>query len=235
MPAPLVQVRNVVKDFRALRPLRLRHFDLGERDSVALLGFDQAMAEVLVSLITGAIVPDEGSIAVFGQETTTIANAEAWVGMLDQFGLISERAVTLDQLTTRQNLALPMSLQIETLPDDVGHRVSQIATEVGLTAAELSAPAGSLDPLARQRLRLGRALALDPKVLLAEHPNAPLSQPDTQTFASVFARVVAARQIAALVLTANHEFAASISSRVLTHQPATGELKAPPAWRRWFS
>src|SRR5690348_15219800 len=73
MPAPLVQVRNVVKDFRALRPLRLRHFDLGERDSVALLGFDQAMAEVLVSLITGAIVPDEGFIAVFGQETTTIA------------------------------------------------------------------------------------------------------------------------------------------------------------------
>ena len=76
MDAPLVQVREVTKDYRALRPLRLQEFDLHAGESVAFLGFDLAMAEVLVNMITGAILPDSGSITVFGQRTDTIANAE---------------------------------------------------------------------------------------------------------------------------------------------------------------
>ncbi len=111
MSRPLIEVRDVVKDFRGLRPLRVQQLDLQEHQSIALLGFDQATAEVLVNLITGAILPDTGSITVFGQLTSAIADAEAWVHTLDQFGLISERAVMLDQLTTEQNLALPLSLR----------------------------------------------------------------------------------------------------------------------------
>jgi ABC-type transporter Mla maintaining outer membrane lipid asymmetry ATPase subunit MlaF len=231
----LIEVREVVKDFRALRPLRLHHLDLHEGESIALLGFDQAMAEVLVNLITGAILPDSGSISVFGRRTAAIADAEAWVATLDQFGLISERAVMLDQLTTEQNLALPISLHIHTMPGDVRERVAAIATEVGLNRQQIEAQVATLDPLGRQRLRLGRALALAPRVLLAEHPNAPLSELDTRSFAAVFKRVVTSRQIAALVLTANREFAASISSDVFTLQPATGQLKPLSGWRRWLS
>jgi ABC-type lipoprotein export system ATPase subunit len=232
---PLIQVRDAVKDFRGLRPLRLREFDLHEGESVALLGFDKAMAEVLVNLLTGAILPDSGTITVFGGQTHTIADAESWVRTLDQFGLISERAVMLDQLTTEQNLAMPLSLHIETMPGDLRERVAALATEVGISAAELAAPVGTLDPLARQRLRLGRALALEPRVLLAEHPNAPLSGADTRAFASVFRNVVGNRHIAALVMTANQDFAATISPQVLTLQPATGLLKRSASWRRWLS
>jgi ABC-type transporter Mla maintaining outer membrane lipid asymmetry ATPase subunit MlaF len=235
MKIPLIQVRDVMKDFRSLRPLRLQSFDLHEGESQALLGFDQGMAEVLVNLITGAILPDTGTITVFGQQTAGIANAETWVRTLDQFGLISERAVMLDGFTVEQNLALPMSLQIESMPADLRERVTALANAVGLPGHELASGAGQLTPLNRQRLRLGRALALDPRVLIAEHPNAPLSQPDTQTFAQVFKRVVADRRIAALVLTADPAFASSISPQVLTLQPATGLLKSSPAWRRWFS
>jgi ABC-type methionine transport system ATPase subunit len=235
MSHPLIEVRDVVKDFRGLRPLRVQQLDLHEHQSIALLGFDQAMAEVLVNLLTGAILPDAGSITVFGQRTSAIADAEAWVQTLDQFGLISERAVMLDQLTTEQNLALPLSLRIHSMPDEVRERVRGIASEVGLSSAELESQVAALTPLGRQRLRLGRALALSPRVLLAEHPNAPLSAEDTLAFATVVRHVVASRRIGALVLTANHEFAASISSEVLTLQPATGTLKATSAWRKWFS
>jgi ABC-type branched-subunit amino acid transport system ATPase component len=235
MSRPLIEVREVVKAFGGLRPLRVQQLDLHEHQSIVLLGFDQATAEVLVNLITGAILPDTGSISVFGQLTSAIADAEGWVHTLDQFGLISERAVTLDQLTTEQNLALPLTLLIQSLPDDVRDQVRGIASEVGLSTGELESQVAALTPLGRQRLRLGRALALSPRVLLAEHPNAPLSAEDTLAFATVLRRVVASRRIGSLVLTANHEFAASISSEVLTLQPATGNLKPTSAWRKWFS
>jgi len=235
MDSPLIEVRGVVKGFGGLRPLRLLQLDLHEHQSIVLLGFDQAMAEVLVNLITGAILPDTGSISVFGQRTSDIVDAEVWVHTLDQFGLISERAVMLDQLTTEQNLALPLSLRLHSMPDELRDQVRGIASEVGLSTGEIESQVGALTPLGRQRLRLGRALALSPKVLLAEHPNAPLSAEDTLAFANDFRRVVTSRRIGALLLTANHEFAASVSSEVLTLQPATGVLKATPAWRRWFS
>ena len=118
---------------------------------------------------------------------------------------------------------------------EVRERARAIASEVGLSNAELESQVALLSPLGRQRLRLGRALALSPKVLLAEHPNAPLSAGDTLAFASVVRQVVESRRVGALVLTANPEFASSISSEVLTLQPATGALKAASAWRKWFS
>src|SRR5690606_16542149 len=56
----LVQLRNVSKDYRGLRPLRVARLDLRAGQSVALLGFDQVSAEVLVDLVTGATTPDSG-------------------------------------------------------------------------------------------------------------------------------------------------------------------------------
>lgn len=235
MDIALIQVRDVIKDYRGLRPLRLQQLDVHAAESMSLVGFDQAMAEVLVNLLTGAILPDSGSITVFGEQTQAIANPESWVTMLDQFGLISERAVMLDQLTSEQNLAMPLSLHIHTMPGDLRDRVGRIAREVGLTNDELGRAVGSLEPLARQRLRLGRALALDPRVLLAEHPNAPLSGADTRVFAELYRHVVVRRRISSIVLTADDAFAAAVSPQVLTLQPATGLLKKSSGWRRWLS
>lgn len=235
MSEPLIRVRGVTKDFRGLRPLRLQEFDLHEGDAVALLGLDQAMGEVLVNLLTGATLPDTGEIHVFGELTASITDPQAWVRTLDQFGLISERAVLLDELTAEQNLAMPFSLRLHTMPAEVRAQVRALADEVGLAAAALASPVAALPPLDRQRVRLGRALALNPKVLLAEHPNAPLSEPDTPAFAADLTRIVSARRLSALVVTANREFATAIGQRVLALQPATGVLRPATGWRRWLS
>src|SRR5262245_26277193 len=115
MPSPdvLVRLRSVSKDYRGLRPLRIESLDIHTRQIVALVGFDQVMAEVLVDLITGAIVPDAGEVVVFGQGTTDIADRDAWLSTLDRFGLLTERAVLLDRLSVEQNLALPFSLGLD--------------------------------------------------------------------------------------------------------------------------
>ena len=85
------------------------------------------------------------------------------------------------------------------------------------------------------RLRLGRALALDPHVVLAEHPNAELSADDTPVFAADVSRIISRRRVAMLVFTADRTFASAVAEDVLTLQPATGELRRSNGWRRWFS
>ena len=232
----LIEITGVTKDYHGLRPLRVEHLQIAAGESVALLGVDAAMAEVLVSLITGAQLPDEGEVRLFGRPTKSITGVEEWVKELDRFGLISARAVLVDQFTTEQNLALPLSLEIEPLPPDIRAQVGQLASEVGLTNEELGAITAVLSPGAQLRLRVGRALALRPEVLIAEHPNALLPGNESLRFAADFARIAAGRAIAALVMTADPAFAAVIAKRVLEFQPATGRLvEKQSGWRRWFS
>ena len=231
----LVELRGVSKDFRGLRPLRIQHLEIRDRESTALLGIDAAMSEVLINLITGAQLPDEGQVIVFGRPTTSITAVDDWVVELDRFGLISDRAVLVDQFTTDQNLALPLSLEIEDMPESVRREVGRLAVEVGLTTEELSLPTAALGPAAQLRLRLGRALALRPRVLLAEHPNASLSRDESPRFAKDFARITSDRGLASLLTTVDASFANSAAGRVLEFEPATGALKGVSWLRRWFS
>jgi ABC-type transporter Mla maintaining outer membrane lipid asymmetry ATPase subunit MlaF len=230
----LVQLRGVTKDYHSLRPLRIAELVVPPGRSLALLGFDQLMAEVLVDLITGAILPDSGEVVAFGKPTSSIGGPDAWLTTLDLFGLLTDRAVLVEQFTVEQNLALPLSISVEEMAADVRARVWELAHEVGL-ANDLQRQAGVLPPGQRARIRLGRALALAPKVLIAEHPNATLPSEDASAFAADIARIVEARGIASVIVTADHEFARAVAREVLTLEPATGVLKPASGWRRWFS
>lgn len=232
---PLIALRSVVKDYRGLRPLRIERLDIAEGQSVALLGFDQTTAEVLVSLITGAITPDTGDIVVFGQSTRDIVDADAWLEGLDRFGILSERAVLLDQLTAEQNLAVPFSLELEDMDPAIRRRVHALAEEVGLEASELQRSTGVLSAGARQRVRLGRALALQPRVLLSEHPNASLAEHEVPGFAADFSKTISARRLTSIVLTADRTFASALAPLVLELNAANGALRPAGGWRTWFS
>lgn len=230
----LLRLRGVSKDYRSLRPLRIAELDLPPGRSLALLGFDQTMAEVLVDLITGAILPDSGEIVAFGQHTSSIADPGSWLTTLDQFGLFTERAVLVEQFTVEQNLALPLSITVEDMTPEIRSRVAELASEIGL-ANELRRQAGVLGPALRARIRLGRALAIAPRVLVAEHPNATLSAQEASALGTDMARIIETRGIASIVLTADESFARAVSKEILVLEPATGALKPASSWRRWFS
>ena len=231
----LVDIRGVTKDYQSLRPLRVAELTVREGQSIALVGFDRAMAEVLVNLITGASLPDTGTITVFGEPTTAIRDPDAWVDTLDRFGLISERALLVDRFTAEQNLAMPLSLEIENMSASLRAHAHGLAEEVRLPLEELPRPTGSLSTVSQLRVRLGRALALGPRVLLAEHPNALTSAADARLFAVDYANVISERQLASLVMTADESFASAIADEVFTLQPGSGILRPSPRWRRWFS
>lgn len=232
---PVVRLRGVRKEYQSLRPLRIEEFDLAPTDTVALLGFDRAAAEVLVNMITGATLPDEGDVIVFGGSTRNITTTDAWFTTLDRFGILSERVVLLDELTVRQNLALPLSLDLESMTPELSRQVDALRVEVGIPAEEADRPMGSAGLSTKLRVRLGKALALKPNVILAEHPNASLPADDVVQFGRDLASIAATRRIAMLVLTADTAFAAAACRRVLALSPATGELTPSPAgWRGWF-
>jgi ABC-type lipoprotein export system ATPase subunit len=179
-------------------------------------------------------VPDAGEIRIFGRPTTTIEDADTWLSSLDSFGILSERAVLLDNMTVEDNLTMPLTMALHNVDAVVRAKVETIALEVGLSPGDMGRPVAALSSSARLRLRLGRALGPDPRIILSEHPNALLDAGDVVEFATDYSRIVARRGVASIVLTADPAFASAVAPKILTLQPATGELKPLSAWRRLF-
>jgi predicted ABC-type transport system involved in lysophospholipase L1 biosynthesis ATPase subunit len=113
-------------------------------------------------------------------------------------------------------------------------QVQQLAEEVGLGAGNLSTRVGESRPEVQARVRLARALALNPQVLFAEHPSATLPRDTVKAFAGDLSRVARARHLAVLAITADDTFASALGGQMLTHEPATGALKTRSSWRKLF-
>ena len=229
MIVPVLELKDVSKDYHGLRPLRISRFSISPGEQVALLGFDQATAEIFVNLVTGATLPDRGDIRLFGRATSEITDSADWLASVDRFGIVSRRAVLLDSLTVVQNLAMPYTLDIEPPSPEMRERAVALAGEVGLTESSLDRPVAELDALGVFCARLARAVALDPAILVFEHPTAEIASADIVTLASRCRDVASRRKIATVVLTADREFAQVSASRVLTLDPASGRL-APDGW-----
>ena len=232
MTLPLLQLSAVSKDYHGLRPLRIEQLEVAPGDQLAIVGLERPAAEVFIHLVTGATLPDRGEIIVFGRATAAIQDSADWFATLDRFGIVSERAVLLDALSVIQNLAVPFSLEIEPPPDSVQSSARILASEVGLEAASWDRPVAELDLPSRLRVRFARALALEPAVLLLEHPSAGLTGADAALIGRDLRAVSERRGVAAVTLTADPAFAAVIAARVWTLQPATGRLVERS--RSWF-
>src|SRR5262245_43035408 len=142
--APVLRITRVRKQYNALRPLRLNDLAVGAGERVAISGLDAGAAEVLVNLVTGASVPDEGDVQVQGHSTAAIADGDQWLASLDRFGIVSPRAVLLDGATVLQNLAMPLTLQIDPIPEDADARARSVAGEAGIDPQFFDRPVAGL-------------------------------------------------------------------------------------------
>jgi ABC-type transporter Mla maintaining outer membrane lipid asymmetry ATPase subunit MlaF len=225
-----LELTAVEKTYGALRPLRIQRLTIQSGSLATLVGFDAPAAETFVNLITGAVLPEKGEVRSLGRVTSTISDGEAWLAFVGQFGFVTDRAALLDGLTVAQNLALPFDLEIDPIPASVVARVLSLGDELGVEPSNHDVPIGHASPMLRAKVRLGRALALDPRVVVLEHPTATLAPTEISDYAALVRSVWNRREITVLVLTADERFGKAIGVRTLYWKPATGELKEKKSW-----
>jgi ABC-type lipoprotein export system ATPase subunit len=152
--------------------------------------------------------------------------------MLDGVGILTDRAVLIAQFSVEQNIAMPFTLEIDPVTPDLSARVAALAREVGLPETHLPTRVAEAPPAVLARVRLARALALDPALLLAEHPSATLPRDEVRAFAEDLTRVARARAVAVVAMTADPLFAGALGGDQFTLDPATGALRTPSLWNK---
>jgi ABC-type branched-subunit amino acid transport system ATPase component len=224
VPTAILDIDGLIKAYGGLRPLRLRRLTVAPGDRIALAGFDQATAELFVNLVTGATLPDEGTVTIFGRATSEITDSDDWLATVEHFGIVSERAVLLDQITAAQNIAMSLTLAIDPMPPEIRVQVDELSAAVGLDPAALDRPIQGTSVAVRHRIRIARALAGSPELLLVEHPRAGVADAEVGALSGDLAKVATARGIAVIVLAAGVDAARPFAPRVFALNAATGDL-----------
>lgn len=166
----------------------------------AVIGFSGAGKSTLVRLINGLETPTAGTITVDGQNLNALSPKQiralrAQVGMVfQQFNLLSSR-------TVYGNIAYPLEVAGWS-KDKQRERITELLHFVGLTAKAWSYPE-ELSGGQKQRVGIARALATNPRILLADESTSALD-PDTT------------REVLALLRRVNEEFGITIV--VITHE-----------------
>jgi D-methionine transport system ATP-binding protein len=220
----VIDISGLSKDYHGLRPLRIERLTVAAADRTALLGFDQPMSETFVNLVTGATLPDHGAITLSGRVTSDITDSADWLSVVDRFGIVSPRSVLLPTLSVVQNLSIPFTLDIDPPPEEVGARAGRLAAEVAIPEADWQRPVAELDAIGQLRLRVARALALDPAILLLEHASAGLPREAIASLGSKIQDIASRRGCALLAVGADPSFASVVATRVLVLDQATGRL-----------
>ena len=170
-------------------------------------------AETFVHLVTGATLPDTGDVSLFGRNTRGITDGEAWLKSLDGVGMITARGILIEAFSVLQNIALSLTLDVDPIDPRVIPQAGALARDVGIAANLFDAPVGKVAPDIKMRVHLARALALGPKLLIAEHPSAVLPRESVAGFGADLGNVARDRDLGLIALTADDSLAKALAAR----------------------
>jgi ABC-type lipoprotein export system ATPase subunit len=230
----LLEITDLSKDYRTLRPLRVRSLTVRSGEVMSISGVDVLGAETFVHLVTGATLPDSGNVTLFGRNTRDITDSEGWLKSLDGVGMITARGILVEGFSVLQNIALSLTLDVDPLDAVVAPRAAELARDAGIEATLLDVPAGRVAPDVQMRVHVARAVALGPKLLVAEHPSASLPREAVPGFGTDLGRLARLRELALVAITADDSLAKAIGGTRLELVAATGELRAMSRIRQLF-
>ena len=234
MNEPLLEITDLEKDYHTLRPLRVRQLSVRPGDVFSISGIDILGAETFVHLVTGAALPDDGNVTLFGRNTRGITDTEAWLKSLDGVGLITARGILIEAFSVLQNIALSLTLDVDPIDLGVVPQTGALAREVGIAPNLFDVPVAKVAPDIKMRVHLARALALAPKLLIAEHPSAALPRESVAEFGGDLGNIARTRNLGLIAITADDALAKAVGGTRLELVAATGELRTLSRIRRLF-
>jgi len=220
---PLLSLREVSKSFGGIKAVHSITFDVGESEILGLVGPNGAGKTTLFNCVCGQLRPDGGDIIFDGQSLEglpTYRRARLGIGRTYQkvevftdmsvrdHLMVAERARQGESRLWRDLLNLSKPTQ------DEKNRVNSILELVGIAhLAEISVNALGLGHC--RLVELARALAGEPKILLADEPSSGLDLRETSEVAAVLRTVQRERGTAILLVEHDLTMVAEVVDRTV--------------------
>ncbi len=172
----LLRIQNLQKAYGSLVVTENVSLDVAEGEALGIIGPNGAGKTTLFSLITGAVAPQSGTIALDGKDITRASAQKRCLA-----GICRSHQVPhpFEKLTVAENLLVAACFGQNKREAEVVDTVGEILEQTGL-AAKANRVAGALPLLDRKRLEMARALATNPRLLLLDEIAGGLTEGECQ-------------------------------------------------------
>jgi branched-chain amino acid transport system ATP-binding protein len=186
----ILDVRNISLAFGGVKALTDISFDVREHEIRSIIGPNGAGKSSMLNCINGVYTPQQGSISFRGQTFSHMNSrqvAEMGIARTFQNLALFKGMSVLDNIMTGRNLKIKSNLLLQALRigpaerEETRHRefVEHIIDFLEIQAWR-KVPVGQLPYGLQKRVDLGRALAMEPKVLLLDEPMAGMNVEEKQ-------------------------------------------------------
>ncbi|CAM5780604.1 MAG: ABC transporter ATP-binding protein [Burkholderiales bacterium] len=186
----VLDVKNISLRFGGVKALSDISFDVREHEIRAIIGPNGAGKSSMLNCINGVYTPSEGSITFRGRTFSHMNSrqvAEMGVARTFQNLALFKGMSVLDNIMSGRNLKIKSNILLQALRigpaerEEIAHRefVEHIIDFLEIQAHRKT-PVGQLPYGLQKRVDLGRALAMEPQVLLLDEPMAGMNVEEKQ-------------------------------------------------------
>jgi len=222
---PILAFDDVHLSFAGVKALRGVSFEVGRGELLAVIGPNGAGKTSLLNCLSGLYRPQEGAIRFLGRDVARVrppAIAAAGVARMFQSIALFENLAVLDNLMLGRHLHLRYGTLAALVwkgrakREEVRNRavVEQIIEFLEIEPYR-DLPVGALPYGIKKRVDLGRAIAMEPKLLLLDEPVAGMNAEETQDMARFIVDIRRELDIAMVLVEHDMGFVMDLADRVL--------------------
>jgi len=206
---PLVTIEDLKKSFqhmgRTLEVLKGIDLTIYSGQILAIVGQSGAGKSTLLHCIGTLDLPSSGRIRLGTEELTTMSGSRLAAVRNRDIGFVFQFHHLLPEFTALENVMVPGLIQGRPRRD-MEKRALSLLEEVGLSSRASHRP-GELSGGEQQRVAVARALALDPKLVLADEPTGNLDSATSDAIHELFFQINREHGTTIVVVTHNPAFA----------------------------
>jgi len=211
MSEPVLSLSGIEKGYNLGRPnevrvLRGAEVTLAPGEIVALVAPSGAGKSTLLHIAGLLDTPDAGRVEIAAQDLTAASDRARTAARRAMVGFVYQFHHLLPEFTAAENILLPQ-LANGVAQADAMARAEELLVGVGL-GKRLDHRPGALSGGEQQRVAFCRALANQPKLLLADEPTGNLDPATSDTVFDTLMHLVRDTGLSALIATHNPELAA---------------------------
>jgi lipoprotein-releasing system ATP-binding protein len=205
----LVLIEGLKKSFvhmgRTLEVLRGIDLNVYPGQILAIVGPSGAGKSTLLHCVGTLDLPTTGRIRLGTEELTTMSSSRLAAVRNRDVGFVFQFHHLLPEFTALENVMIPGLIQGRPRRE-MEKRANALLEEVGLLARATHRP-GELSGGEQQRVAVARALALDPKLVLADEPTGNLDTATSDAIHDLFFQINREHGTTIIVVTHNPAFA----------------------------
>lgn len=169
---PIIRLAGVVKSFGERRVLDGVNLEIHTGLTTVVNGASGSGKSLLLKMMNGLVLPDEGDVFLFGENTRTATPARL-LELRKRVTMLFQSYALLDSLTVEQNVAFPLSENTSMPWHEVLERARELLALLGLEGAARKMPS-ELSGGMKKRVSLARAVISNPEVVLFDEPTTGL-------------------------------------------------------------